>query len=203
MVPLEITCFCYFVADSVLVVKARQPKPFFAAGNTFEMTCKVSSKNIKSPRYSVLITAEKPVGDLSSPNETKYIISLDQDSVVKLENWTDASRVDGVVLEKVQEDEFRYRMYQTQVSDAGLYRCVVTAWSPVRGSLWREAATSLSNPIEIDFQTSGEQRTLCRHRGSYERPWGLDPVALFFLTALLRYDSYVIRSTHLKYVVRA
>ncbi|XP_012314289.2 prostaglandin F2 receptor negative regulator [Aotus nancymaae] len=141
--------------DSVLVVKARQPKPFFAAGNTFEMTCKVSSKNIKSPRYSVLITAEKPVGDLSSPNETKYIISLDQDSVVKLENWTDASRVDGVVLEKVQEDEFRYRMYQTQVSDAGLYRCVVTAWSPVRGSLWREAATSLSNPIEIDFQTSG------------------------------------------------
>ncbi|OWK04698.1 hypothetical protein Celaphus_00002132 [Cervus elaphus hippelaphus] len=142
--------------DSVLVVKARQPKPFFAAGNTFEMTCKVSSKNIKSPRYSVLITAEKPVGDLSSPNETKYIISLDQDSVVKLENWTDASRVDGVVLEKVQEDEFRYRMYQTQVSDAGLYRCVVTAWSPVRGSLWREAATSLSNPIEIDFQTSDD-----------------------------------------------
>ncbi|KAL1772102.1 prostaglandin F2 receptor negative regulator [Sigmodon hispidus] len=141
--------------DSVLVVKARQPKPFFAAGNTFEMTCKVSSKNIKSPRYSVLITAEKPVGDLSSPNETKYIISLDQDSVVKLENWTDASRVDAVVLEKVQEDEFRYRMYQTQVSDAGLYRCMVTAWSPIGGSLWREAATSLSNPIEIDFQTSG------------------------------------------------
>lgn len=146
------------------MVKARQPKPFFAAGNTFEMTCKVSSKNIKSPRYSVLITAEKPVGDLSSPNETKYIISLDQDSVVKLENWTDASRVDGVVLEKVQEDEFRYRMYQTQVSDAGLYRCVVTAWSPVRGSLWREAATSLSNPIEIDFQTSGEQGNLVSYR---------------------------------------
>ncbi|XP_037682203.1 prostaglandin F2 receptor negative regulator [Choloepus didactylus] len=141
--------------DSVLVVKARQPKPFFAAGNTFEMTCKVSSKNIKSPRYSVLIMAEKPVGSVSSPNETKYIISLDQDSVVRLENWTDASRVDGVVLEKVQEDEFRYRMYQTQVSDAGLYRCMVTAWSPVRGSLWQEAATNLSNPIEIDFQTSG------------------------------------------------
>lgn len=150
--------------DSVLVVKARQPKPFFAAGNTFEMTCKVSSRNIKSPRYSVLITAEKPAGDVSGPNETKYIISLDQDAVVRLENWTDASRVDGVVLEKVQEDEFRYRMYQTQVSDAGLYRCVVTAWSPVRGSLWREAATSLSNPIEIDFQTSGEQGALWRQR---------------------------------------
>ncbi|XP_055995039.1 prostaglandin F2 receptor negative regulator [Sorex fumeus] len=141
--------------DSMLVVKARQLKPFFAVGNTFEMICKVSSKNIKSPRYSVLITAEKPVGDLTSPNETKYIISLDLDSVVKLENWTDESRVDGVVLEKVQEDEFRYRMYQTQVSDAGLYRCLVTAWSPVRGSLWREAATSLSNAIEIDFPTSG------------------------------------------------
>lgn len=157
LVLLGITSFWYFLPDSVLVVKARQPKPFFAAGNTFEMTCKVSSQNIKSPRYSVLITAEKPVGDLSSPNETKYIISLDQDSVVKLENWTDASRADGVVLEKVQEDEFRYRMYQTQVSDAGLYRCMVTAWSPVRGSLWREAATGLSNPIEIDFQTAGER----------------------------------------------
>ncbi|XP_036198562.1 prostaglandin F2 receptor negative regulator isoform X6 [Myotis myotis] len=155
LIPSGITCFCSLIPDSVLVVKARQPKPFFAAGNTFEMTCKVSSQNIKSPRYSVLITAEKPAGDLSSPNETKYIISLDQDAVVRLENWTDASRVDGVVLEKVQEDEFRYRMYHTQVSDAGLYRCVVTAWSPVRGSLWREAATSLSNPIEIDFQTSG------------------------------------------------
>ncbi|XP_058158967.1 prostaglandin F2 receptor negative regulator [Dasypus novemcinctus] len=141
--------------DSVLVVKARQLKPFFAAGNTFEMTCKVSSRNIKSPRYSVLITAEKPAGGLSSPNETRYLISLDRDSVVRLENWTDASRVDGVVLEKVQEDEFRYRMYQTQVSDAGLYRCLVTAWSPAGGSLWREAATGLSNPIEIDFQTSG------------------------------------------------
>ncbi|KAF3813257.1 hypothetical protein GH733_018421 [Mirounga leonina] len=171
LVLLEITSFWYFIPDSVLVVKARQPKPFFAAGNTFEMTCKVSSKNIKSPRYSVLITAEKPVGDLSSPNETKYIISLDQDSVVKLENWTDASRVDGVVLEKVQEDEFRYRMYQTQVSDAGLYRCMVTAWSPVRGSLWREAATSLSNPIEIDFQTAGEPGTLgpCFGKQSMQR----------------------------------
>ncbi|XP_074044641.1 prostaglandin F2 receptor negative regulator isoform X3 [Macrotis lagotis] len=141
--------------DSVLLVKARKAKPFFAAGNTFEMTCKVSSEHIKTPRYSVLVTAEKPAADPFSPNETKSIISLDQDSVVKLENWTDEARADGVVLEKVQEDEFRYRMYQTQVSDAGLYRCVVTAWSPVGGNLWKEAGTSLSNPIQIDFQTTG------------------------------------------------
>lgn len=37
--------------DSGLVVKARQPKLFFAAGNTFNMSCKVSSKKIRSPCY--------------------------------------------------------------------------------------------------------------------------------------------------------
>lgn len=119
------------------------------------MTCKVSSKNIKTPRYSVLITAEKPLTDQSNPNGTTRIISLNQDSVVRLEDWTDQTRVDGVVLEKVQENEFRYRMYQTQISDAGLYRCVVTAWSPGGGGMWREAVNGLSNPIQIDFQTSG------------------------------------------------
>lgn len=123
------------------------------------MTCKVSSKNIKTPRYSVLITAEKPLTDQSNPNGTTRIISLNQDSVVRLEDWTDQARVDGVVLEKVQENEFRYRMYQTQISDAGLYRCVVTAWSPGGGGMWREAVNGLSNPIQIDFQTSGWYRT--------------------------------------------
>lgn len=37
--------------DSVLVVKARQPKLFFAAENTFNVTCKVSSKNMRLPCY--------------------------------------------------------------------------------------------------------------------------------------------------------
>ncbi|KAM4872937.1 prostaglandin F2 receptor negative regulator isoform 2-T2 [Thomomys bottae] len=141
--------------DSVLVVKAQQPKPLLAVGSTFEMTCKVSSRNVKSPRYSVAITAQKVTVAGPGPNETRCMVSLDQDAVVRPGNWTDAEQARGVVLEKVQEDEFRYRMYQTQVSDAGLYRCVVTAWTPVGGSLWREAATGLSNPIEIDFQTSG------------------------------------------------
>ncbi|XP_074854102.1 prostaglandin F2 receptor negative regulator [Carettochelys insculpta] len=141
--------------DYTLTVEAVKLKPFFVAGHTFEMTCKVSSQNIKTPRYSVLITAEKPLGDQSNPNGTTRIISLNQDSVVRLEDWTDQARVDGVVLEKVQENEFRYRMYQTQVSDAGLYRCVVTAWSPGGGGMWREAVNGLSNPIQIDFQTSG------------------------------------------------
>uniref|UniRef100_A0A8D2NVU8 Prostaglandin F2 receptor inhibitor n=1 Tax=Zosterops lateralis melanops TaxID=1220523 RepID=A0A8D2NVU8_ZOSLA len=141
--------------DYTLTVEAVKLKPFFVAGHTFEMTCKVSSKNIKTPRYSVLITAEKPLTDQSNPNGTTRIISLNQDSVVRLEDWTDQTRVDGVVLEKVQENEFRYRMYQTQISDAGLYRCVVTAWSPGGGGMWREAVNGLSNPIQIDFQTSG------------------------------------------------
>ncbi|XP_077198400.1 prostaglandin F2 receptor negative regulator isoform X1 [Paroedura picta] len=141
--------------DYALTVEAVKLKPFFMAGHTFEMTCKVSSRNIKSPRYSVLITAEKPLNDHSNANGTMRIISLNQDSVVRREDWTDQDRVDGVVLEKVQENEFRYRMYQTQISDAGLYRCVVTAWSPGGGGMWREAVNGLSNPIQIDFQTSG------------------------------------------------
>lgn len=150
----------YFLpsSDYTLTVEAVKLKPFFVAGHTFEMTCKVSSKNIKTPRYSVLITAEKPLTDQSNPNGTTRIISLNQDSVVRLEDWTDQTRVDGVVLEKVQENEFRYRMYQTQISDAGLYRCVVTAWSPGGGGMWREAVNGLSNPIQIDFQTSGWYR---------------------------------------------
>lgn len=147
-------------SDYALTVEAVKLKPFFMAGHTFEMTCKVSSQNIKTPRYSVLITAEKPLNDHSNPNGTTRIISLNQDSVVRREDWTDQDRVDGVVLEKVQENEFRYRMYQTQISDAGLYRCVVTAWSPGGGGMWREAVNGLSNPIQIDFQTSGQYTTV-------------------------------------------
>lgn len=146
-------------SDYKLTVEAVKLKSFFVAGHTFEMTCKVSSKNIKTPRYSVLITAEKPLTDQSNPSGTTRIISLNQDSVVRLEDWKDQARVDGVVLEKVQENEFRYRMYQTQISDAGLYRCVVTAWSPGGGGMWREAVNGLSNPIQIDFQNSGQYRT--------------------------------------------
>uniref|UniRef100_A0A8C8RB28 Prostaglandin F2 receptor inhibitor n=1 Tax=Pelusios castaneus TaxID=367368 RepID=A0A8C8RB28_9SAUR len=141
--------------DYTLTVEAVKLKSFFVAGHTFEMTCKVSSQNIKTPRYSVLIIAEKTPTGQSNPNGVTRIISLNQDSVVRLEDWTDQARVDGVVLEKVQENEFRYRMYQTQISDAGLYRCMVTAWSPGGGGMWREAVNGLSNPIQIDFQTSG------------------------------------------------
>uniref|UniRef100_K7FTX8 Prostaglandin F2 receptor inhibitor n=1 Tax=Pelodiscus sinensis TaxID=13735 RepID=K7FTX8_PELSI len=141
--------------DYTLTVEAVKLKPFFVAGHTFEMTCKVSSQNIKTPRYSVLITAEKSLTGQSNLNGTTRIISLNQDSVVRLEDWTDQARVDGVVLEKVRENEFRYRMYQTQISDAGLYRCVVTAWSPGGGGMWREAVNGFSNPIQIDFHTSG------------------------------------------------
>ncbi|XP_039375747.1 prostaglandin F2 receptor negative regulator isoform X1 [Mauremys reevesii] len=151
------------IQDYTLTVEAVKLKPFFVAGHNFEMTCKVSSQNIKTPRYSVLITAEKPLTDQSNPNGTTRIISLNQDSVVRLEDWTDQTRVDGVVLEKVQENEFRYRMYQTQMSDAGLYRCVVTAWSPGGGGLWREAVNGFSNPIQIDFQTSGPVFNVSMH----------------------------------------
>ncbi|XP_019412645.1 PREDICTED: prostaglandin F2 receptor negative regulator [Crocodylus porosus] len=154
-VPSALVSIFWATQDYKLTVEAVKLKSFFVAGHTFEMTCKVSSKNIKTPRYSVLITAEKPPTDQSNPNGTTRIISLNQDSVVRLEDWKDQARVDGVVLEKVQENEFRYRMYQTQISDAGLYRCVVTAWSPGGGGMWREAVNGLSNPIQIAFQNSG------------------------------------------------
>ncbi|XP_063161585.1 prostaglandin F2 receptor negative regulator isoform X4 [Candoia aspera] len=152
--------------DYTLTVEAVKLKPFFMAGHTFEMTCKVSSQNIKTPRYSVLITAVKPLSDRTRPNGTTRIISLNQDSVVRREDWTDQDRVDGVVLEKVQENEFRYRMYQTQISDAGLYRCEVTAWSPGGGGRWQKAVDGFSNPIQIDFQTSGPVFNVSVHSDS-------------------------------------
>ncbi|XP_058041837.1 prostaglandin F2 receptor negative regulator isoform X1 [Ahaetulla prasina] len=152
--------------DYTLTVEAVKLKPFFMAGHTFEMTCKVSSQNIKTPRYSVLITAMKSLSDRTRTNGTTRIISLNQDSVVRREDWTDQDRVDGVVLEKIQENEFRYRMYQTQISDAGLYRCEVTAWSPGGGGRWRKAVDGFSNPIQIDFQTSGPVFNVSVHSDS-------------------------------------
>nr|XP_033799199.1 prostaglandin F2 receptor negative regulator [Geotrypetes seraphini] len=141
------------VKDYRLSVEAKNRKSSFTTGSTFEMTCKVLSENIRAPRFSVLVTAEKP---LSNSTRTTKIISLTQDSLIQLEEWTDRDRQDSVVLEKVHEGEFRFRMYQTEVSDAGLYRCAVTAWSQGSGAgVWRDVASNSSNPIKVHFKTSG------------------------------------------------
>ncbi|XP_030059894.1 prostaglandin F2 receptor negative regulator [Microcaecilia unicolor] len=150
--------------DYRLSVEAKNRRSSFAAGSTFEMTCKVLSENIRAPQFSVLVTAEKQF-----PNSTRTtkIISLTQDSLIRLEEWTDRDRLDSVVLEKVHEGEFLFRMYQTQESDAGLYRCLVTAWSQGgSGGVWREAASNLSNPIKVDFKTSGPVFNVTVHSDS-------------------------------------
>ncbi|XP_029434225.1 prostaglandin F2 receptor negative regulator [Rhinatrema bivittatum] len=150
--------------DYRLSVQAANRRSSFAAGSTFEMTCKVLSENIRDPRFSVLVTAEKL---FSNSSRTTKIISLSQDSLVRLEEWTDRDRLQDVVLEKLQEGEFRYRMYQTEVSDAGLYRCLVTAWSPSGGGgAWREVVSSTSNPVKVHFQTSGPVFNVTVHSDS-------------------------------------
>lgn len=100
-------------------------------------------QNIKSPRYSVLITAEKPVGDLSSPNETKYIISWTRIPwwswrTGQMHRWWCCIRESAgrwISLSNVPDSG----------PDAGLYRCVVTAWSPVRQPVARSSNQSLQS----------------------------------------------------------
>ncbi|XP_005993665.1 prostaglandin F2 receptor negative regulator [Latimeria chalumnae] len=133
-----------------LSVFANETRPVFSGGETFEMTCRGSAENVRTPRYSILIKAER-LTDAGSRN----IISLSRDSVVTLEDWADKDRVDDVALEKVGEDLFRFRIHRTQLSDAGKYHCEAAAWTPNAGGTWRQAVSGSSNAIQLHFQVSG------------------------------------------------
>ncbi|XP_041127717.1 prostaglandin F2 receptor negative regulator-like isoform X2 [Polyodon spathula] len=136
--------------DPSLIVVATPLKAVFAGGDIFEMACKVTGKKLKNPKYSVLINVEEPSG-----RKIRNILSMSQDSVTHLEEWNEKDRLDSVVLEKSSEDTFRFRMYGTQISDAGYYYCEVTAWTPDAGNTWREATKGISNKVKIDFENTG------------------------------------------------
>lgn len=135
--------------DPVLSVMATEEKPAAAMGHTFEMTCSVSAEHVAVPYYSVAVAMNEPASI-----DSKRLISLTRESVVKLEQWDVKDRPEDIILEKVSDQEFRFRLYRTQFSDQGSYYCLVQAWIQDHNGLWAEAVSNNSNPIAVAFTTA-------------------------------------------------
>ncbi|XP_052422251.1 prostaglandin F2 receptor negative regulator [Carassius gibelio] len=133
-----------------LQVVAHRVREASTAGSTFEMSCRVTGQNLKNPGYSVLIRFEETLG-----GKSRKVLSLSQDSVLQLEEWSEPSRIDSVVLEKTGQLEYRFRLYGAQVTDRGLYYCDVTAWTRHQSQDWIKAISAESNKIEIAFVHTG------------------------------------------------
>ncbi|XP_007894045.2 prostaglandin F2 receptor negative regulator [Callorhinchus milii] len=135
-----------------LNIKATGEKPVSTRGNTFEMTCSVSSKHVTVSRYSVVIAMKEPTSP--DANDIKTLISLSRDSVVQLETWDTKDRSEDVILEKVSDNEFRFRLFRTQFADEGMYYCMVQAWIPDTNGGWLKSAANSSNTVSIAFKTA-------------------------------------------------
>uniref|UniRef100_A0A671R522 Prostaglandin F2 receptor negative regulator-like n=1 Tax=Sinocyclocheilus anshuiensis TaxID=1608454 RepID=A0A671R522_9TELE len=134
----------------VLQVVAHHVREASTGGSTFEMSCRVTGQNQKNPGYSVLIRFEEILG-----GKSRKVLSLSQDSVLQLEEWSEPSRIDSVVLEKTGQLEYRFRLYGAQVTDRGFYYCDVTAWTRDQSQDWIKAVSAESNKIEIAFVHTG------------------------------------------------
>lgn len=134
----------------VLQVVAHRVREASTGGSTFEMSCRVTGQNLKNPGYSVLIRFEEILG-----GKSRKVLSLSQDSVLQLEEWSEPSRIDSVVLEKTGQLEYRFRLYGAQVTDRGFYYCDVTAWTRDQSQDWNKAVSAESNKIEIAFVHTG------------------------------------------------
>uniref|UniRef100_A0A673GSC2 Prostaglandin F2 receptor negative regulator-like n=1 Tax=Sinocyclocheilus rhinocerous TaxID=307959 RepID=A0A673GSC2_9TELE len=134
----------------VLRVVAHRVREASTGGSTFEMSCRVTGQNLKNPGYSVLIRFEEILG-----GKSRKVLSLSQDSVLQLEEWSEPSRIDSVVLEKTGQLEYRFRLYGAQVTDRGFYYCDVTAWTRDQSQDWIKAISAESNKIEIAFVHTG------------------------------------------------
>lgn len=141
----------------VLSVQARRIREASSAGSTFEMSCHITGQNLQNPGYSVLIRTEGKAGTAS-----RKVLSLNPDSVLQLEEWTEPGRVDSVALEKTGPLEYHFRLYGAQLSDRGQYYCEVTAWSREQGSgsgsgggEWSRVVSAESNKIQINFEDTG------------------------------------------------
>ncbi|KAL6484789.1 hypothetical protein MHYP_G00068340 [Metynnis hypsauchen] len=146
----------------VLSVVAHRVREASTGGSTFEMSCRVTGQNLQNPGYSVLIRFE----DAQGRNPQK-ILSLNADSVLQLEEGMAASRTDSVALEKMGQQEYRFRLYGVQVSDRGFYCCEVTAWTRDQSSDWSRAVSAESNKIEIAFADSGPVFNVSIHSDKY------------------------------------
>lgn len=138
-----------------LNIKAVGEKPVSTRGNTFEMTCSISSKHVNVSHYSVMIVMKEPTSPDAS--DIKTLISLTRDSVVQLETWDTKDRSEDVILEKVSDNEFRFRLFRTQFADEGMYYCMVQAWIPDTNGGWLKSAANSSNTVSIAFKTAAPQ----------------------------------------------
>lgn len=132
---------------SSLAVDARLIKMVSAAGGTFEMICTVQAQNLPSPQYSVRVTLRPPEGNAAPVT----VITLHRDGVIRRR----AGAVSTTMLEKGKEGAYLFRLYQAQSQDAGQYQCEMAAWTQGGGGVWRMAQNKTTNPVPLEFQTSG------------------------------------------------
>ena len=150
----------------VLSVVAHRIREASSAGSTFEMSCHVTGQNLQNPGYSVLVRTEERSGVAS-----RKVLSLNADSVLQLEEWTEPGRVDSVALEKTGRLEYRFRLYGAQLSDRGFYYCEVTAWTREQGGSgsasgapggdWNRVVSAESSKIRITFEDTGRVSRFC------------------------------------------
>ncbi|KAF4075014.1 hypothetical protein AMELA_G00229780 [Ameiurus melas] len=133
---------------SVIGVIARHNRQATFSGSTFEMNCLAKLKNFsEGVALSVIILVQYGVG---AP--THKLASLSPDLVLKLEDWLESSRQDGLSLVKTGNTEFLFRIQSVQMMDRGFYSCEVAAWTKPDGNNWVEIMKGESNKIQINFE---------------------------------------------------
>ncbi|XP_075053609.1 prostaglandin F2 receptor negative regulator isoform X2 [Mixophyes fleayi] len=137
----------WLMEDPALTVKAGLIKMVSVAGGTFEMMCTVQAQNIPSPQYSVQVTRTPP----QHTADPTTVITLSRDGTTRRKMIS----VSNTVLEKGKEGAYLFRLYQAQNQDVGTYHCTVAAWTQGGGGAWRMVHNRTSNPVQLEFQTSG------------------------------------------------
>lgn len=148
-----------FLTEPDLAVKAEVLRNPATPGGTFEMSCQATVQNLQGEEFSVLIQKTSAAG-----GNPQKIISLSENSILKLEGWSQADRLDDVILQKVGRGNFQFRMSGAQPSDGGAYFCDVAAWTRESRSGWSRAISAESNRVSLAFSGPG----MCE-RGSVGR----------------------------------
>ncbi|XP_073407142.1 prostaglandin F2 receptor negative regulator [Dendrobates tinctorius] len=133
--------------DSSILVGARLITMVSAAGGTFEMMCTVQPQSLLSPQYSVQVTRRPP----QEGAEPVMVISLSREGVIRRR----PGALSSTVLEKGKEGVYLFRLYQAQNQDVGSYQCDIAAWTQAGGGAWRRAQNKTTNPVLLEFQTTG------------------------------------------------
>ncbi|CAN2387697.1 Prostaglandin F2 receptor [Pristimantis euphronides] len=137
----------WMTEGSSIMVNARVVNMVSAAGGKFEMICTVQAQNLLSPQYSVRVTRRPPQENA----DPVTVLTLDHNGVIRRR----PSAVSNTVLEKGKEGAYLFRLYQAQNQDVGMYQCEIVAWTQGGGGAWRMALSKTTNPVLLEFQTSG------------------------------------------------